>query len=112
MPIPYFLPPTKPWEWPDVSRFETFGDMEAFYTDSSKRLTLRDTTGKTLATKKLLRLTQKLPKNYYKFTEMVSTFAALLFELFGEFCGLHMDVPALYNVLTSELVKNNKHLFH
>ncbi len=27
--------------------------------------------------------TQKPPKNYYTFTEIVSMFAALLFELFG-----------------------------
>ncbi len=40
--------------------------------------------------------------------EMVSTFAALLFELFGKFCRLYMDVLTVSNVLTSELVKTTR----
>ncbi len=52
--------------------------------------------------------TGKPPKNYYEVTEIVSTFAVLLFELFGKFCGLYVDALTLSNVLASELVKKIK----
>ncbi len=56
--------------------------------------------------------TRMSPKDYYEFTEMTNTSAALLCVLFGEQCGLYVDVLTLSNIMTGEMIKNKKGLFH
>ena len=48
---------------------------------------------------------RRLPRNWYKLKEMLATFAALLWVLFGDVCPLYDQIYKLWRVLNHPSIK-------